>query len=234
MTGTPQLPLDLQVERPPRFENYWTAATDPVVPLLRAHALGYAEAASSAARETVVFLWGTAGAGKSHLLLSSVHCARAHGRSARCIGTDEVVRGVALDGVSLLCVDDVDGVAGDLEGERNLLDAFETLRTRGAQLVVSAARPPAAVSFVLADLQSRLMWGPVLRIDPLSDEALRLHFRAHADRYGLQIPDDVVEYVARRCPRDAAYLEALAEALHRQSLAEKRRVSIPMVARVTA
>ncbi|MEM7377599.1 MAG: DnaA/Hda family protein [Pseudomonadota bacterium] len=234
MAGTPQLPLDLQVERAPRFENYWTAASDPVVPVLRAHALGYPDAAPAAARETVVFVWGTAGAGKSHLLHSSVHWARSHGRPACHVGPDEVVRGVCVDGLALLCVDDVDGFAGDLEAERNLLDVFESLRASGAQLVVSADRPPAAVAFGLADLQSRLMWGPVLRIDPLSDEALRLHFRAHADRYGLHIPDDVVEYVARRCPRDAAYLEALAEALHRQSLAEKRRVSIPMVARVTA
>ena len=41
MPSTPQLPLDLRVERAPRFDNYRAADADPVVTLIRAHAEGY-------------------------------------------------------------------------------------------------------------------------------------------------------------------------------------------------
>lgn len=229
MPTTPQLPLDLLVERSASFENYRAAAASATVDLVRAHAAGYPAAGESAHVETVMFLWGKTGAGKSHLLRSACTLAHSLDREAVCVSALDLADLTRPGELSLLCVDDVHSIAGDSQLERALFACFEELRAAGAQLLVSARQPPAAVEFELADLQSRLMWGPVLRLDPLDDDGLRMHFRAHADRFDLRLSQDVVEYVVRHCPRDAGYLEALAAALHRRSLAEKRHVSVPMV-----
>ncbi len=236
MPQTPQLPLDLRVERAARFENYRAAEADPVVALIRAHAEGYpTDGVHAGARpETVIFLWGTAGSGKSHLLESAAaHATAQQRRAAYTEGTAllSLEEGAEWD---LLCVDGVDGIAGHADAERALFAAFEEMRSAGAQLLVAARQPPSEIAFDLPDLRSRLMWGPVLRIDPLDDTALKHHFAAQAERYGLRLNTDVVEYVMRHCSRDAGYLEALAEALHRYSLAERRHVTVRLVAQFLA
>ena len=242
MAHTPQLPLDLRVTRAALFDNYRAAEGDPVIALIRAHASGYPETEGAhvsgrpAAAETVVFLWGTTGSGKTHLLESAVALAQSRGRNARFVSAsagNTLYTGTDAD-ADLVCLDDVDRIAGDAEAERAVFALFEEQRAAGAQLLVSARRPPSDIAFDLLDLQSRLMWGPVLRIDPLDDEALRNHFSAHAERFGLRLSSDVVEYVLRHCPRDAGYLEALAAALHRQSLAERRHVTVRLVGQLIA
>lgn len=232
MAATPQLPLDLRVERVQSFQNYRATQASAVVPLLRAHAGGYSNVDQQASAETVVFVWGTTGSGKTHLLQSCARHARECGRTALYTAGCEFGEHVLAREFDLLCVDNVDQLVGDAIGERNLLGAFEQLRSGARQLVVSARQPPSALHFSLADLGSRLMWGPVLRLDPLSDEELHQHFRAQAERYGLPISPEVIEYILRRCPRNAAYLEGLAAALHEQSLAEKRHVSVHMVSQL--
>jgi len=177
MAHTPQLPLDLRVTRAALFDNYRAAEGDPVIALIRAHASGYPETGGAhvsdrpAAAETVVFLWGTTGSGKTHLLESAVALAQSRGRNARFLSAsagNTLYTGTDAD-ADLVCLDDVDRIAGDAEAERAVFALFEEQRAAGAQLLVSARRPPSDIAFDLLDLQSRLMWGPVLRIDPLDD-----------------------------------------------------------------
>ena len=52
------------------------------------------------------------------------------------------------------------------------------------------------------DLRTRLAWGLVYQLRPLTDEEKAAHLRAEAARRGLRLPDEVLGYLLGRLPRD--------------------------------
>ena len=93
--------------------------------------------------------------------------------------------------------------------------------------------PPASVSpaglALREDLRTRLAWGLVYQLRPLSDADKAEHLRAAAARRGLRLSDEVVGYLLTRLPRDLPSLNGVLDALDRYSLAAKRPVTVPLV-----
>ena len=125
--------------------------------------------------EPVVLLSGAAATGKTHLLQAV--CAEAGGL-ARPVGyvalgahadyDPEVLGG--WDELDVVCLDDLQAIAGAGEWERAVFRLFNGLRERGASLVVATRAAPAALGLRLPDLTSRLRSGPVFHLRPPGDE----------------------------------------------------------------
>ncbi len=220
MMPTPrQLALDIGLRDSARFENYTVGANAEAVACLRA------------AGEPFVYLAGAPATGRTHLLQAACHAA---GRDAVYVPLDQHadLAPAMLEGLEhypLVCLDDVDAVAGEADWETALFHLYNRVREAGGRLLVAAAEAPNAAGFALADLRSRLGWGPVFRLKPLAD-ADRLGALQQRARYrGLDLPEEVGEYLLRRSPRDMASLFALLERLDRASLAAQRRLTIPFV-----
>ena len=81
----------------------------------------------------------------------------------------------------------------------------------------------------LKDLQTRLAWGLVYQVPPLSDDTLRDAFRQEIEARSLEASDEVLGYVLRRFPRRIATLKHVVDALDEVSLSEQRRITIPLV-----
>jgi DnaA family protein len=79
------------------------------------------------------------------------------------------------------------------------------------------------------DLRTRLAWGLVYQLKPLTDAEKVLHLRAEAGRRGLRLSDEVVWYLLNHLPRDLASLHRVLEVLDRYSLASQRAVTLPFV-----
>jgi DnaA family protein len=95
--------------------------------------------------------------------------------------------------------------------------------------VLAAGRRPPAQLVLREDLRTRLAWGLVYQLKPLSDADKALHLRAQAARRGLRLSDEVVGYLLTRLPRDLPSLNSVLDALDRYSLAAKRPVTLPLV-----
>jgi DnaA family protein len=95
-------------------------------------------------------------------------------------------------------------------------------------VLAAGVRPPAQLE-LRADLRTRLAWGLVYQLKPLSDGEKALHLRAEAARRGLRLPDEVLAYLLTRLPRDLASLNQVLEALDRYSLETQRPVTVPLV-----
>ena len=181
-----------------------------------------------------VLLVGDAGSGKSHLLEAAIEAASAGGESAAfvpmrgwCSQHVDAVCGLGRSG--LLCIDDIDAVAGDRRWEEALFALLEAPASRQARVLVSAAASPSNIPFVLADLQSRLSAATLYRLHALDDESRAKALRRHAGARGIEIPDDVVGYVLARYRRDMPSLVALLDRLDYQSMAHQRRLTVPFV-----
>ena len=159
--------------------------------------------ADGALREAIVYLWGDLGSGRTHLLKAA---ARANPR--------------------LVIADDVEAL--DEAGQQKLFVAINAARDGAGPVLAAGPAAPAALA-LREDLRTRLAWGLVYHLRPLSDADKVLHLRAEAARRGLRLSEDVVGYLLTRLPRDLPSLNAVLDALDRYSLAAKRPITLPLV-----
>ena len=222
-----QFPLSLAMSRGRRFENFEATPDN-------------AEAVDAVRRIAVertperVLIAGDAGSGKSHLLEAASAAASAGGDAVGfvpmrewCSQRVDAVRSLGRGG--LLCIDDIDAIAGDRGWEEALLALVEASASRPTRVLVSAGASPSRIPFALADLRSRLSAATVYRLRELDDESRARALRRHASGRGIEIPDDVVGYVLARHRRDMPSLLALLDRLDYHSMAHQRRLTVPFV-----
>jgi DnaA family protein len=208
-----QLPLALTPAPDPTLDSFVPGSNVELLERLRS-------AAAGAPDEPVIFLWGDPGCGRTHLLRGIA--AAAPGAAYLAAQADFL----AAADKRVVAVDDVERL-----DESRQIALFGMLnRARETRGVVVAAGPvPPAQLALREDLKTRLGWGLVYRVHPLSDEDKAKHLRAEAGRRGLRLPDEVVSYLLARAPRDLHSLMGVLDRLDRQSLARQRPVTVPLL-----
>ena len=181
-----------------------------------------------------ICLWGAPGTGKSHLLEASCAAAAAHGASVGYLPLREheklevgVLEG--LEALDLLCLDDLDAVVGNEAWEERVFHLFNRAEAALVPQVMTMGAPPPTLPFLLPDLASRVSAALGFRLQPLRDEDRRLALQAHAKGRGLELPDEVANFVIARLRRDMGNLVSFLERLDHSSLAAQRRLTIPFV-----
>lgn len=215
-----QLPLAVRLRDSAVFETFEPGPNGAVVAMLQA----------PSAVGPGAWIWGPPGAGKSHLLQAA--CAARPGAAYLPAGELHEAGPAVLEGWGdrpLVCLDDIDLLAGDAGWEMAAFALFNRLWEGGACLLVSATTSPAATSFRLADLSSRLAWGGVYRLEPLADEDRVAALRRRARHRGLELPVDAACFLLRRLPRDMRVLCDWLDRLDTASLAAGRRLTLPFV-----
>jgi DnaA family protein len=191
-----QLPLEISPPPPPAFDNFIAGAN--AEPLAQVRALAAGEL-----REAIVYLWGEAGSGRTHLL-----------------------RAAARANPALVVADDVETL--EPSAQQALFIAINAAREGQAAVLAAGSSPPAGLA-LREDLRTRLGWGLVYQLRPLADADKAEHLRAAAARRGLRLSDEAVWYLLHRLPRDVGSLNAALERLDRHSLARQRAISLPLI-----
>jgi DnaA-homolog protein len=221
-----QLPLQIGLRPPATLEGF--VAGD------NAQALAAVRACALAQGEPLLFLTGPPGSGRSHLLAGACNLAAAAGRRCAYLPLGAPA-GLApgllseLEGLDLVCLDDLDGIAGERHWEEAVFALFNGLRDHGGRLIVAAARGPGELPLFLPDLQSRLAWGLLFALRPLRDDQLCAALECAALARGLRLGDGVARYLVERLPRNLADLLGVLEQLDQASLAAKRPLTLPFV-----
>jgi len=101
---------------------------------------------------------------------------------------------------------------------------------KDSSLTVAAGAAPASGGWMLADLESRLSWGPVLKLETLSDSNVREALMMAVEKKGLQMPEETASYLLKRHSRDVNSLLETVDLLDRESLAAGRaKITIPFL-----
>jgi DnaA-homolog protein len=214
-----QLALGVRLRADAVFESFWPGLNGEVVAALQIQNSG------------PLWLWGAPGSGKTHLLQAV--CAAA-GEAAAYFPLD---RSLALPPEALagfertrvLCIDDVDAVAGDLAWERTLFHLFNEAAELRTRLIFAAASPPRQAGWSLDDWRSRAGSCVVYQLRELDDEGRVEALRLRAAQRGLQLPYETSEYLLRRMPRDLRSLFDILDHLDEASLVAQRRLTIPFI-----
>jgi len=191
-----QLPLDISSRGEPAFDNFVQGANAEALERVRALAAG-------ALREAIVYLWGEAGCGRTHLL-----------------------RAAARANPALVAADDVESL--DAAAQQALFAAINAAREGGPGVLAAGGAPPAKLT-LREDLRTRLAWGLVYQLKPLTDADKVLHLQAEARRRGLTLGDEVAGYLLQRLPRDLSNLNRVLDLLDRHSLARQRPLTLALV-----
>ncbi|SDS73020.1 regulatory inactivation of DnaA Hda protein [Halopseudomonas xinjiangensis] len=231
-SGQPvQLPLGIKLRDEATFSNFHAGPNAGVVAAVRALAAPGDSAGSQ------IYLWGPAGSGRSHLLQAACHEAAAAGSLAMYLPLEEVLAHDAsifegMEQFDLLCLDQLEVIAGDRAWEEALFHLYNRLNEHGGKLLVAATAAPRALGIELADLASRLGWGVVFQLHSLSDEDKQQMLQLRASLRGLQLSDDVARYILSRGARGMGELFEVLERLDQASLQAQHRLTIPFVKRV--
>jgi DnaA family protein len=218
-----QLTLDLGTPPPSTFDNFFAGVNAELVARLRG--LDAALAAGPVADRTF-YMWGEAGSGRTHLLQALAHdAAPGHVRYA---GPHSGLDAFAFDPrVALYAIDDCDALSA--AQQIALFNLFNEVRAHPASALVATGNAAPLGLTVREDLRTRLGWGLVFHLAPLSDDGKAAVLKQAAHERGIALADDVPAYLLTHFRRDMPSLMALLDALDRFSLEQKRAVTLPLL-----
>jgi DnaA family protein len=213
-----QLPLGVRLRAGAVLESFAVGQNSEVLTALRTEST------------LPLWLWGAHGSGKTHLLQAA--CAAAGAAAAYFPLRLGELPPEALTGFErnrLLCIDDVDKVAGDAAWERALFRLFNDAAELRTRLIFAASVAPRQLRWVLEDWRSRAAACVIYQLHELDDDGRIDALRLRAAQRGLQLPHETSEYLLKRMPRDLPSLFEVLDALDEASMVEQRRLTIPFI-----
>ncbi len=223
-----QLTLDLGTPPPSTFDNFHTGANAELVARLRGldAALSASANAADPQADRTFYIWGEPGNGRSHLLHALAY-ETPPGR-VRYLGPKSGLGAFTFDArVPIYAVDDCDSLSG--AQQIALFNLFNEVRSHpGTALVATGNAAPMGLA-VREDLRTRLGWGLVFHLAPLSDAGKAAVLKHAARERGINLADDVPAYLLTHFRRDMPSLMKLLNQLDRFSLEQKRAVTLPLL-----
>jgi DnaA family protein len=222
----PQLPLGFEPGELFTFESFVEGNNSVAVGLARQAATGQGE--------KQLYFWGSPGHGKSHLLQACCNQAAKQKRTVCYLTPAEITNQAVevfdgLEQLELICLDDIEVWLTDKNWEIVLFDLINRVRENGHCLILASACPPEEACVSLPDLRSRLSWGPVFHLQGLSDSEKLQALQYRARQNGLELPENVADYLMKRYPRDMFGLFERLALLDKASMAMQRRLTVPLV-----
>ena len=222
-----QLPLGVRLRDDATFKNFYPGSN--------AVALGSVERlcqADAGWTENLIYLWGAAGVGRSHLLQAACLQMDQSDQQAVYLPLAELIEHgpdllEGLEHCQLVCLDDLQVLAGRDDWQEALFHLFNRLRDQGQRLLLSATTAPRELPLELADLRSRLSQALVFQLRELAEEDKLHALQLRASRRGLQMPDEVAAFILNRGTRSMNALFELLERLDQASLQAQRKLTIP-------
>jgi chromosomal replication initiator protein len=188
-----------------------------------AHAAAVAVAEAPAKAYNPLFVYGDSGLGKTHLLHAIGHYAQTlySGLKVRYVSSEEftndfinMIRDGKQDGfrrryrdVDVLLVDDIQFLENKEGTQEEFFHTFNTLHNASKQIVISSDRAPKRLVTLEDRLRSRFEWGLLTDVQPPELETRIAILRRKAIQDTLNVPPEVLEYIASRISTNIRELE---------------------------
>lgn len=219
-----QLVLDMGLAPRPSLDNYLAEPQHEALSHLRLWV-------TNPLRSPVpTLLWGGSGVGKTHLLLAVRHVLESQGSRVGWLDSTVDLEPPFNEDWSVVLLDDCHlYTAAQQAMAFNWFVNAQTPAVGSPRWVLATAdRPPADLP-LRDDLRTRLGWGHVFQLQPLSEANRRRVLRQAADNRGVFLSDEVMDFMLNRFSRDLGSLMALLDQLDGYALRTQRPITIPLI-----
>lgn len=222
-----QIPLKLSLNPNSTFDNFFASSTNAV-------AKNTVQQFLSDDSEHFLYLWSQPGDGVTHLLEAAQNIA-AKTKNCQYLPLKDLLEyppeaiTEGLEQLDFICIDDIEAITKEPNWQLALFHLYNQLRDNGKKLIVGGHVAPRHLEIELQDLKSRLQWGAVLYFEPLSDEEKKQALQAKAKSLGMTLNEDVLDFLLTRLKRSNAALYQALALLDQESIAAKRKITIPFV-----
>ena len=230
------------------FDNFYGESNLKNMSLLKS--------ALTAQTETLIFISGAKGAGKTHLLHAALLFAEEQSRASCYFSMSDFDSQMkesenmeqffsVLNEYSFVILDDIDALFPEKKAmlpseqkakiaiiEESMFNLFNKFKLQGKQLLFSARKTPSQLNLELPDLKSRLQSGLLLNLKTLDDLQKQNLLKTIAKDKGFSLDDDVNAFILKRSGRDLGTLLSLLNTLDKASLTEQRKLTIPFVKKI--
>ncbi|MDG4953529.1 DnaA regulatory inactivator Hda [Actinobacillus equuli] len=229
-----QLPLPIHQVDDETFDNFYAENSLVLLDSLRQNFVDV--------QQPFFYIWGGKSSGKSHLLkaVSNHYLLNQQTSSYIPLEKSQYFSPMVLDNaeqLDVICLDDLQVVAGDEAWELAIFNLFNQIREQQGLfgsghktlLLISADCPPHQLKINLPDLRSRLTWGEVYQLNDLTDHQKRIILQRNAYQKGMELSDEVANFLLKRLDRDLQTLSTELDRLDRASLQAQRKLTVPFV-----
>lgn len=190
------------------------------------------------------FVHGGVGLGKTHLMHAIGHDAlRLHPQLALMYVTSETftneviqaIRTQRMDefrtryrSIDILMVDDIQFIAGKESTQEEFFHTFNALYQNGKQVIVSSDKPPRAIAALEERMRSRFAGGLIVDVGMPDFEMRTAILRSKAEEKGINLPAEVVEYIAHRDQTNIRELEGALTKILMMAQIYGRRINLSL------
>jgi chromosomal replication initiator protein len=215
---SPERPHDTRLNSKYSFDNFVIGQSNRF-----AHAAAVAVAEAPAKAYNPLFIYGSSGLGKTHLLHAIGHYAMSlyPGIRVRYVSSEEFTndfinsiannRGSAFQNryrnIDILMIDDIQFLQGKAETQEAFFHTFNTLHDHNKQVVITSDLPPKALTGFEDRMRSRFEWGLITDVQAPDLETRIAILRKKAQSEKLQVPHDILEFMASKVSSNIRELE---------------------------
>ncbi|MDD6489831.1 MAG: chromosomal replication initiator protein DnaA [Clostridia bacterium] len=207
-----------------------------------AHAASLAVATNPGRAYNPLFIYGNSGLGKTHLLYAirnEIHKTSPEKNIVYVKGddfTNELIEAIRTATPNefrqkyrksdVLLVDDIQFIGGKVSTQEEFFHTFNSLYEAKSQIVMTSDRPPKEIKTLEDRLRSRFESGLIADIQPPDFETRIAIIKRKAELLEIDIPDDVVEYIATRLKTNIRQLEGVVKKLKAKCLLYGEKITL--------
>ena len=177
-------------------------------------------------KDNRIYLWGPSAVGKTHILIATIKKFLNLNKEVIDLSFIDDNDTFDLVSIDLFFLDDIDRADGKIQN--NLFNIFNMSENENAAIFITGSLPPNQMS-LRPDLRTRISQCLVLNLKELEDEEKKDVLLKRSYFMGINLKLEIIDYLVKNYNRNMHELIKLIEKIDKESIIQKKRITIPFI-----
>lgn len=177
-------------------------------------------------KDNRIYLWGPSAVGKTHILIATIKKFLNLNKEVIDLSFIDDNDTFDLGSIDLFFLDDIDRADGKIQN--NLFNIFNMSENENAAIFITGNLPPNQMS-LRPDLRTRISQCLVLNLKELEDEEKKDVLLKRSYFMGINLKLEIIDYLVKNYNRNMHELIKLIEKIDKESIIQKKRITIPFI-----